>query len=110
MQRWIAITLLVLSQVGMFSNPSAWAEQPEVHRKVLSRVAPRYPDLARRINLEGAVKLMVTVAPNGSAKSVQVMGGSPLLVKAAQDAVYGWKWAPAPQESQELVELRFNPN
>ena len=62
------------------------------------------------MNLEGTVKLTVTVTPNGSAKSVQAVGGSPLLIKAAEDAVPPWKWAPAPQESQELVVLRFTPN
>jgi hypothetical protein len=37
------------------------------------------------------------------------MGGSPVLVKAAVDAIEKWKWAPAPQETKELIELTFQP-
>ena len=32
------------------------------------------------------------------------------LLRAAQEAIPKWKWAPAPQESKELVELKFHPN
>jgi outer membrane biosynthesis protein TonB len=72
---------------------------------------PHYPELARSLHLEGTVKLVVVVvAPNGSAKSIQAVGGNPLLLKAAQDAIYMWKWAPATQESQEPVVMRFSPN
>jgi TonB family protein len=110
MRRRTAITLIAVGYLGMFSSRLVLAQQPEAHRKVLTRVAPRYPELARRMNLEGSVKLRVTVAANGSVKSMQAVGGSPLLLKAAQDAIYGWKWAPSSQESQELVELRFSGN
>jgi hypothetical protein len=32
-----------------------------------------------------------------------------LLAKAAIDAIEKWKWAPAAQETKELVELNFHP-
>jgi TonB family protein len=61
------------------------------------------------MRLEGAVRITVTVAANGSVKSVDGNKGHPLLLKAAQDAISKWKWAPAAQESEELVELKFHP-
>jgi len=61
------------------------------------------------LNLEGLVKLRVTVAPEGSVKASEVVGGNPVLAKAAQDAVARWKWAAAPRETREIVELRFHP-
>jgi TonB family protein len=105
-----AITLAALCVAGALSNFSALAQLPQGKRTVLNQVIPHYPELARRVNLEGTVKLTVIVAPNGSAKSIEAVGGSPLLIKAAEDAVHLWKWAPASQESQELVVMRFNPN
>jgi TonB family protein len=72
-------------------------------------VMPVYPDLARRLQMRGTVRIQAVVAPNGSVKSTQVLGGSPLLVNAAQDAVERWKWTPAPQETKELIELSFHP-
>jgi TonB family protein len=79
-------------------------------RKIVSKSDPRYPDLARSMRLQGTVKLSVLVGPNGSVKSIEALGGSPLLVKASQDAVSKWKWAPATQETTERIELRFSPD
>jgi TonB family protein len=72
-------------------------------------VSPVYPDLARRLQMSGVVKLSATVAPDGSVKSTKPVGGNPVLIKAAQDAVTTWKYAPAPDETRELIELRFSP-
>jgi TonB family protein len=70
---------------------------------------PHYPEIARTMNLSGSVKADVLVAPNGTAKSVEVKGGHPVLVRAAQDAIYKWKWAPAAHETTEAIEVKFNP-
>ena len=83
-------------------------DQPEA-RVIASRVTPAYPDLARRMNLQGVVKLRVTVEADGSPHSIETIGGNPVLVKAAQDAVLRWKWVPGPKPTKEIVELRFHP-
>lgn len=77
-------------------------------RTIVSKVTPAYPELARRTNLDGLVKLRVTVSPAGAARTVEVIGGNPVLAKAGQDAVYKFRWVPAAQESQELVVIRFH--
>jgi TonB family protein len=84
-------------------------DKQSTERKVVQRVLPVYPELARSANISGTVKLLVMVAPNGAVKSVQPMGGNPLLIKAAQDAVTNWKFAPASEETREPVELHFAP-
>jgi TonB family protein len=109
MRRLLTITLAVLCTAGPFSGLRALAQKPATQRKIISKVMPVYPELARHIGLEGAVRLEVVVAPNGVAKSMQAVGGSPLLIRAAQDAIQKWKWEPAPLESQVLVELTFHP-
>ena len=57
----------------------------------------------------GTVKLAVVVAPNGTVKSSKAMGGHPLLVNAAMDAVRQWKFEPAATESTGVVEFKFQP-
>ena len=47
------------------------------------------------MNLAGTVKVLAVVRRTARVKSVQPMGGSPVLIQAAQDAVYKWKFAPA---------------
>lgn len=106
MRRYAAAVLLALS---MLAPHVSRAQQPEAKRKVVSRVIPVYPELARQMQLRGVVKIQALVSPNGRVKSSEVLGGSPLLAKAAVDAVEKWKWEPAAQESKELIELNFNP-
>jgi len=85
------------------------SQEVAVSRKVLSRVVPQYPELARSARIEGAVKVMVAVAPNGRPTSTKVVGGHPVLAKAAVDAIEKWKWVASPDESMELVEIHFHP-
>jgi TonB family protein len=79
-------------------------------RKVLARVMPQYPELARSMRIEGTVKVLVTVAPDGRCTFTRVIGGHPVLAKAAVDAIEKWKWNTNTEETRELVELHFNPN
>jgi TonB family protein len=109
MRRRVAITFVVFCAFGVFANLPALAQQPVGQRKILNKTMPNYPEFARRMNLAGTVKLAVTVAPNGSVKSVQTVGGNPVLLRAAEDAIYRWKWAPAAQDSKELVQLNMHP-
>ena len=81
----------------------------ESGRKLIRKVEPTYPEMAKRMNLTGTVKVLAVVEPDGSVKSVEPVGGSPVLVQAAQVAVSRWKFAPASAESKELVELHFRP-
>ena len=60
------------------------------------KVAPVYPDLARRMNITGVVKIAVTVSTNGSVKNAKVIGGHPVLASAALDAVKKWRFEAAP--------------
>lgn len=78
-------------------------------RKIVSRVTPQYPQMARTMNLAGNVKAEAVVEPNGAVKSVEVKGGHPLLVRAAQDAIYKWRWVPAAHETREPIEVKFEP-
>jgi TonB family protein len=76
-------------------------------RKVVSRVAPFYPEVAKRMLVGGVVKLEVVVRANGRVKSTKVLGGSPVLIQAAADAVQKWKFDVAPQETTEAVQVVF---
>jgi TonB family protein len=105
--------LLVLFSAFLFTFQIAFAtaqeEQSTGDRKVVNKVVPSYPAIARSMNLSGTVKLEALVLANGTVKSVQVKGGNPLLVQSAQRAVQDWKWEKADHESTEQVEFRFHP-
>lgn len=76
-------------------------------RKVKTKVSPQYPELARKMNITGAVRLELLVSANGQVKAVKTLGGHPLLIDAAQNAVKQWRYEPG-QEGTEVVEIRFS--
>ena len=79
-----------------------------VHRAIVTRVAPAYPELARRMHVGGKVVLLVTIKPDGSVSGTKVESGHALLVPAAQDAVSHWRFAPDSDTSESEVEVNFN--
>lgn len=78
------------------------------NRKVVERVAPIYPTIARNMHIRGSVKLEAIVAPSGTVKSVQVKGGHPVFAQAAVDAVTKWRWSPFSRETVEAIQINFS--
>ncbi len=62
--------------------------------KVIKKVDPVYPELAKRARVEQIVMLEVTVNEEGLVSNVRVIRGHPLLDQAAIDAVKQWVYAP----------------
>jgi TonB family protein len=109
-RRIASAALSLLFWVAVFVPVSAFAQQEETPaRKVVNRIVPTYPEMARSMNLKGIVKLDAMVAPNGTVKTVQVRGGHPVLAQAADSAIRKWKWQPATHETLESVEFKFDP-
>jgi len=110
MKNRIAVALFVFLSILLFaSNHASAQDSSEPVRKILTRVAPQYPSLARTMNIKGSVRAVLLVAPNGAVKSIEMKGGHPVLVEAAQTALRHWKFEPAPHETTEIIEIRFTP-
>jgi TonB family protein len=110
MKNWIAVALFALLPILMFAPTHAAAqESSEGARKIATKTPPPYPAVARRMGIQGSVRMEVLVAPNGSVKSIELTGGHPMLAESAQSAVRQWKWESAPHETQESVEIKFAP-
>lgn len=62
--------------------------------KLLRRVIPSYPPLARQARISGTVQLVGVIARDGTIEDLRVVSGHPLLVKAALDAVRQWVYKP----------------
>jgi TonB family protein len=102
---------LMITIVAIFAVPAQvmrGQDAAETKRAVKTRVTPTYPELARRMNVHGKVRLELTVAPDGTVRNVHAVGGHPLLVSAAQDAVRNWKFEPAPKETIQTIEFNFD--
>ncbi|MFB3813884.1 MAG: energy transducer TonB [Terriglobales bacterium] len=102
--RWWAVAILV-AVLTLFVSPALAVEG----RKLKVKVQPSYPELAKRMRLTGTVRVEVTIAPTGKIKATRVIGGNPVLVEAAIDALRKWKYEPGADETTEIVEFRFAP-
>jgi TonB family protein len=94
---------------GLFTRTCTAQAPAHAERKVIITVAPVYPELAKRTRISGLVKLEVVVRANGTVKSTKVVGGNPVLIQPATDAVLKWKFEAAPEDTTEVVRLTFDP-
>ena len=80
--------------------------------RVITRVDPEYPRLARQAGAGGIVELEATISVDGKVKNPRVIRGNSMLQKAAIDAVLQWRYQPAmlngkPVESPVEIKLNF---
>jgi TonB family protein len=78
-------------------------------RKIIERMNPVYPDLARRTHLTGVVKPEVAVRADGSVKSARAVGGNPVLIDSATNAIRQWRFERAGEETTEVIQISFKP-
>lgn len=107
---WVRIAFIVAA-FTLFAGSFAFSQQgttDEAKRKVKSRVSPLYPELARRMNVTGKVRIEAVIAPDGHVRSTHVLGGHPLLVQVCQDALKEWKFYPASEETTQVIEFDFH--
>jgi TonB family protein len=111
MWRRLAVAVLACCCSGVLVPKHCFAQQDQTEskRKVVTRVIPIYPEMARTMNLKGVVRVDALVLSNGTVKSIAVRGGHPALVQAAENAILKWKWEPAAHETKEPVEVKFDP-
>jgi len=76
-------------------------------RKAVANPEPEYPEIARRMNITGVVKMEIVISADGTIKSMKVLGGHPLLVDAVQRALKRWKYAPAGSETTMQLDFKF---
>jgi len=77
-------------------------------RKARNQVVPIYPPIAKQMHLTGKVKIETTIAADGRVVNTRVIGGSPLLVDAAIDAIKRWRFEPGPKDTTETFEFDFD--
>lgn len=106
MHRVIILMVALALCAGLLTQTVAQAEG-HAERKVINKIAPIYPDLAKRLHASGVVKLEVMIRPDGNVKSIRALGGNPVLILSATDAVSKWKFEAASEETTEVVQVAF---
>jgi len=78
-------------------------------RKPIYKVQPKYPEYLKHHDIGGSVRLSVEVTPKGTVRTIEPLGGNPILVESAVEAVKQWKYEPAESSTTIEVKIDFNP-
>jgi TonB family protein len=89
----------------IFSLPTLAEE-----RNVSHRVEPVYPEVMKKMHMGGTVKVRVVIAPDGRVVEAQSLGGHPMLIESATDAVKKWKFESGPGTTTMIIEIKFDPS
>ena len=102
LQGWIVRGALVAVIVAGIA-PSARAED----RKLKTEVKPSYPELAKKMNVSGTVRVEVVITPAGTVKSAKALGGHPLLIDPSVDAAKKCRFETASGETTQVMTFNF---
>lgn len=101
----VLIATLLWNTLAMSPALSQTAQSQTSTRKIKVSVPPEYPELARKMNIQGVARVLLTVTADGRVVGVKELGGNPVLVAALAQAVRKWKYESADRESE--IEVRF---
>ncbi len=106
-----ALCAVLVLGVAAASKPvrAQQTQNEELVRRAKTKVQPIYPEMARKFNISGTVKIEVVVSPNGTVKEARVVGGHPVLASSALDAAKKWRFEPAGGESTGIIDFKFEP-
>lgn len=86
--------------------PNSIQVEGSVQQKMLvSQTPPVYPPQAQQAGVTGTVRLAVVIGKDGIVQNIQVIGGHPLLVAAAMQAVKTWTYRPTLLNGQPVEVL-----
>jgi len=74
---------------------------------LLKKATPKYPDLARRAQIEGTVVVTVTIGKTGKVESAAIFKSIPMLDDAAIEAARQCSFKPAKQRDK-FVKVKMN--
>ena len=101
----VLVLIATLLWNTLATSPASSQTSQSQSRKLKVSVPPEYPELARKMNIQGVARVLLTVTPDGRVVGVKELGGNPVLVAALAQAVRKWKYESADRESE--VEVRF---
>jgi periplasmic protein TonB len=81
--------------------------------RIIRQIQPVYPILAREARIQGAVVIDSVINEHGEVTQMKLVSGSPLLARAAFDAVGQWRYEPTllngtPVAVEMEVTVHFN--
>jgi len=103
------VVVVVWNTIALPGATQPTTQPQTTTRKLIFSVPPEYPELARKMNIQGVARVLLTVTTDGRVVGIKELGGHPVLIAALVQAVKKWKYEPADRESEIEVRFEFTP-
>jgi TonB family protein len=91
--------------VGKVATPQrVRVSQGVMQGLIVTKVAPTYPEKARKKRIQGTVVMHVIISKDGDIMQIDLVSGHPMLAPAAIEAVKQWKYKPY-RLNEQAVEV-----
>jgi TonB family protein len=91
----LSLTAFLATAVAARQIEPVRVDDSAQEKKLIKRVEPVYPDIARNIPVRGPVVLEVVVNEKGEVVEAKIVkGGNPVVQKPVYDAVKQWRYSP----------------
>ena len=81
------------------------ANAEDIRERLVYKIAPVYPPLARQARIQGTVVLRIFINKLGEVRDVELVSGHPMLAPAAGEAVKKWRYMPY-ESGGKAVEIQ----
>ncbi len=94
------------------TDPAIRVEEKTQSRKIVYKVTPVYPAIAKTEGIRGTVRLRAFIDTQGNVQALQYLSGPPLLVPATLRAVRRWEYKPTflngkPVNVETTIDVTF---
>jgi len=91
---WAELEAQLPPREAVVMQPELKVPADELGKRLIHKVMPEYPELARRAGVQGTVAVDIVVSVEGTVTQVRFVSGPKALSQAAMDAVRWWRFEP----------------
>ncbi|WP_419804662.1 M56 family metallopeptidase [Terriglobus sp.] len=109
----VALHLNVATAAAVHANPQLKIAPGVAAGQIVSKVAPKYPEEAKKAKVQGSVVLNAIISKDGTVQNLQVASGPEELRAASLEAVKQWVYKPYllngdPVEVETTITVTFS--
>lgn len=102
-QGWAQLEAQLPAKETAVLQPTLMVPPDAMERRIIHKVMPEYPELARQAGVQGTVVLDIVVSADGTVTQVKFVSGPQALSQAAKDAVRWWRYEPYSVNAQPVA-------
>ncbi|HTX38190.1 MAG TPA: energy transducer TonB [Bryobacteraceae bacterium] len=99
---FFALSLMLFTTQAFPQGSPKKITQHDAMEAIAHKTAPDYPLIAKQLKIQGVVEVEAVIGEDGAVEHVKTVSGSPVLTKAAGDALLKWKFKPFTEDGKPI--------